>query len=317
MYALVPVRASGFHRYGPPEVLEIVELPDLVAGQGQVRVRVAAATVNPADVLFRGGALAALVAAAEPPYVAGLEFAGTIDGVGPGVAWDTGVPVVGMTAFIPHGRGAHAEQVVVDARSVVELPRGASMAQAATLPMNGLTARMALDRLGLTAGQTLAVSGAAGAVGGYVVQLAASEGISVVAISAPADEALVRSLGAEAFVARGPEAAVAVRQAVGAGADAAVDAGVIGRDLLPAVRDDGRIVCVRPFDGDLERGISALPVSVREYSTESERLRALAECVNRGALSLRVAETFAPERAADAHQRLEAGGVRGRLVLVF
>ena len=313
----MPVRASGFHQYGSPDVLEIVELPDLVAGEGQVRVRVAAATVNPSDVLFRGGALAALVAAAEPPYVAGLEFAGTIDAVGPGVAWDPGVPVVGMTAFIPQGRGAHAGQVVVDARSVVELPRGVSMAQAATLPMNGLTARMALDRLGLVAGETLAVTGAAGAVGGYVVQLAASEGINVVAISSPQDEGLVRGLGADVFVARGPESALAVREAVGGGADAAVDAGVIGRKLLPAVRDDGRIVCVRPFDGEVERGISALPVSVREYSTESEKLGSLAECVSRGALSLRVAETFALERAAEAHQRLEAGGVRGRLVLVF
>ena len=313
----MPVRASGFHQYGSPDVLEIVALPDLVAGEGQVRVRVAAATVNPSDVLFRGGALAALVAAAEPPYVAGLEFAGTIDAVGPGVAWDTGVPVMGMTAFIPQGRGAHAEQVVVDARSVVELPRGVSMAQAATLPMNGLTARMALDRLGLVAGQTLAVTGAAGAVGGYVVQLAASEGINVVAISSPQDEGLVRGLGADVFVARGPESAMAVREAAGGGADAAVDAGVVGRELLSAVRDDGRIVCVRAFDGDVERGISALPVSVREYSTESEKLRSLAECVNRGALSLRVAETFALQRAAEAHQRLEAGGVRGRLVLVF
>jgi NADPH2:quinone reductase len=317
LYTPVAVRASGFHSYGPPEVLEVVELPDLTPLEGQVRVRVAAATVNPSDVLFRGGGLAALVAQATPPYVAGLEFAGVIDAVGPGVRWDTGVPVVGMTAFIPGGRGAHAEQVVVDARSVVEAPRSVSMAQAATLPMNGLTARMALDRLGLTAGDTLAVTGAAGALGGYVVQLAASEGINVVAISSPADEELLRGLGASRFVARGGQSATAVREATGGGVDAAVDAAVIGRDVLPAIRDNGRIVCVRAFDGDLERGISAVAVSVREYSTASEKLRSLAECVDRGALSLRVAETFPPERAAEAHARLEAGGVRGRLVLVF
>jgi NADPH2:quinone reductase len=313
----VAVRASGFHDFGPPEVLEVVALPDLTPVEGQVRVRVAAATVNPSDVLFRSGGLAALVAEATPPYIAGLEFAGVIDAVGPGVSWDTGVPVVGMTAFIPEGRGAHAEQVVVDARSVVEAPQGVSMAQAATLPMNGLTARMALDRLDLTAGDTLAVTGAAGALGGYVVQLAANEGINVVAISSPADEGLVRELGASVFVARGGQSAAAVREATGGGADAAVDAAVIGQDMLPAIRDDGRIVCVRAFAGDLERGISALPVSVREYSTASEKLRSLAECVDRGALSLRVAETFAPERAAEAHARLEAGGIRGRLVLVF
>ena len=317
LYTSVVVRASGFHTYGPPEVLEIITLPDLTPVEGQVRVRVAAATVNPSDVLFRSGGLAAFMPDATPPYIAGLEFAGVIDAVGPGVSWDTGVPVVGLTAFIPGGRGAHAEQVVVDARSVVEAPQGVSMAQAATLPMNGLTARMALDRLGLAAGDTLAVTGAAGALGGYVVQLAASEGIRVVAISSPADEELLRELGASAFVARGDQSATDVREATDGGADAAVDAAVIGVEMLPAIRDDGRIVCVRAFAGDLERGISAVPVSVREYATESEKLQSLAACVDRGALSLRVAETFPPQRAAEAHERLEAGGVRGRLVLVF
>jgi NADPH:quinone reductase len=130
-----------------------------------VRVRVAAATVNPADTLFRGGGLAAAVATARPPYVAGLEFAGTIDAAGPDAGWEPGAAVMGITAFIPNGRGAHAEQVVVDARSVTDIPKGATMAEAATLPMNGLTARLALDRLGLSPGQTLAVTGAAGAVG--------------------------------------------------------------------------------------------------------------------------------------------------------
>lgn len=311
------MRASGFNRYGPPEVLEVVELPDLEPAEGQVRVRVAAATVNPADTLFRSGGLAAVMAAAEPPYVAGLEFAGTIDAVGLGVDWDPGAAVMGITAFIPSGRGAHAEQVVVDARSVATVPHGASMAEAATLPMNGLTARLALDRLSLAPGQTLAVTGAAGAVGGYVVQLAAEEGISVFAISAPADETLLRGLGADEFVARGDGAAEAVREATGGGADAVLDAALIGGGILAAVRDGGSIVCLRGFAGDLERGISAELISVREYGTESEKLRSLAESVERGALSLRVADALAPEHASDAHQRLEAGGVRGRLVLIF
>jgi NADPH:quinone reductase-like Zn-dependent oxidoreductase len=311
------VRASAFHRYGPPEVLELVELPDLTAQAGQVRVRVEAATVNPADTLFRAGGVAAHVATAEPPYVAGLEFAGTIDAVGPEAGWVPGAAVIGMTAFIPHGRGAHAEQVVVDARSVVDIPKGASMAEAATLPMNGLTARLALDRLGLARGQTLAVTGAAGAVGAYVVQLASSEGISVVAISHPDDEDLVRGLGADQFVARGENLAAAVRELSDGGVDAVVDAAVTGSEILPAVRDGGRIVCLRAFVGELDRGLSTELISVRAYATESEKLRSLAGLVEQGALTLRVAETFAPDRAAHAHARLETSGVRGRLVLAF
>jgi NADPH2:quinone reductase len=295
----------------------MVELPSLTAQAGQVRVRVEAATLNPADTLFRAGGVAAHVATAEPPYVAGLEFAGTIDAVGPEADWEPGVAVIGMTAFIPDGRGAHAEQVVVDARSVVDIPKGASMAEAATLPMNGLTARLALDRLGLTPGQTLAVTGAAGAVGAYVVQLASSEGISVVAISRQDDEDLLRELGACQFVARGENFARAVRELTGGGVDAVVDAAVTGREIVPAVRDGGRIVCLRAFVGDLDRGISTELISVRAYATESEKLRSLARLVERGALNLRVAETFSPDRAADAHARLEASGIRGRLVLAF
>ncbi len=295
----------------------MVELPTLTPQAGQVRVRVEAASVNPADTLFRAGGVAAHVASAEPPYVAGLEFAGTIDAVGPEAGWEPGVVVMGMTAFIPDGRGAHAEQVVVDARSVVDVPKGSSMAEAATLPMNGLTARLALDRLGLTRGQTLAVTGAAGAVGAYVVQLASGEGISVVAISRQDDEDLVRGLGAERFVARGWNSAAAVRELTGGGVDAAVDAAVIGGEILPAVRDGGRIVCLRAFVGELDRGISTELISVRAYATESEKLRSLAGLVEQGALNLRVAETFSPDRAADAHARLEASGIRGRLVLAF
>jgi NADPH2:quinone reductase len=295
----------------------MAELPSLTPQAGQVRVRVEAATLNPADTLFRAGGVAAHVATAEPPYVAGLEFAGTIDAVGPEADWESGVAVIGMTAFIPDGRGAHAEEVVVDARSVVDIPKGASMAEAATLPMNGLTARLALDRLGLTPGQTLAVTGAAGAVGAYVVQLASSEGISVVAISRQDDEDLVRELGAGQFIARGENFARAVRELTGGGVDAVVDAAVTGREIVPAVRDGGRIVCLRAFVGDLDRGISTELISVRAYATESEKLRSLARLVERGALTLRVAETFSPDRAADAHARLEASGIRGRLVLAF
>jgi len=294
----------------------MVELPDLTPEAGQVRVRVEAATVNPADTLFRAGGVAAHIAA-EPPYVAGLEFAGTIDAVGPDAGWEAGAAVMGITAFIPNGRGAHAEQVVVDARSVVDIPSGASMAEAATLPMNGLTARLAVDRLGLARRQTLAVTGAAGAVGGYVVQLASSEGIRVIAISREDDEDLVRRFGADEFVPRGDDFAAAVRDLTGGGVDAVVDGALIGGGVLPAVRDGGRIICVRGFVGEPERGISTELISVRAYGTESEKLRSLARSVEDGALSLRVAETFPPDRAADAHARLEASGLRGRLVLAF
>jgi NADPH:quinone reductase-like Zn-dependent oxidoreductase len=186
---------------------------------------------------------------------------------------------------------------------------------AATLPMNGLTVRLALDRLALLPGSTIVVTGAAGAVGGYAVQLAVEEGLRVVAIAGRADEGLVRSFGAELVIPRGERAAEAVREALPLGADAAIDAACVGSPILPALRDGARVVALRTFAGETDRGISVELVSVRRYLREAGKLEHIVELAEAGALTPRVAETFPLERAADAHARLEHGGLRGRVVL--
>ena len=167
--------AVGFEQYGPPDVLKVVPLDDLVVPAEHVRVRVHAATVNPADVQYRAGKYAEAVAGAEAPLVGGLEFAGEVElagddtRAGDHARWRPGDRVVGMTKFIPDGRGCHAEQVVVDSDSLAQLPPVGSFPEYATLPMSGLTAQQTLDRLSLDPGDTLVVTGAGGAVGGYLV----------------------------------------------------------------------------------------------------------------------------------------------------
>jgi NADPH:quinone reductase-like Zn-dependent oxidoreductase len=197
--------------------------------------------------------------------------------------------------------------------ALAAVPDGLDLTAAATVPMTGLTARLILDTLALGPGQSLAVTGAAGAVGGFVVELAAREGLQVVAIAAAEDERLVRDLGASGFVPRGPGAAAALA----GGVDALVDAAVLGAEVLPAVRDGGRIVSLRPFAGEPERGIGVELVSVRAYLHEQTKLADLLELAAAGDLHVRVAETYPPERAGEAHARLDAGGLRGRPVLVF
>ena len=163
-------------------MLELVDVPAPVPGEGEIRVRVAAATVNPSDTLFRSGGLADVVTGA-PPYVAGLELAGIVESAGPGARWRRGERVAAMTRFIPDGRGAHGELVVVHGDSAAAVPDGLGLAEAATVPMNGLTVRLALDTLALAPGSVVVVSGAAGAVGGYATQLAAADGLRVVAVA--------------------------------------------------------------------------------------------------------------------------------------
>lgn len=311
------MRAVGFKEFGGPEVLQVLELVEPRPGPGEVRVRVRAAAVNPSDTAMRAGAFREVLREVRPPYVCGWDAAGVVDDVGEGVPWRVGDEVMAIRLPVGAHGGAYMEQIVVPETSVARKPAGASFAEACTLPMNGLTARQTLDLLALLPGQTLAVTGAAGAYGGYVIQLAKAAGLRVVADAAAADEELVRGLGADVVVPRGTDVAERVRAAVPEGVDGLADGAVLGASALPAVRDGGGFAAVRPFDGTPERGITVHQVMVSEYVTEQRKLDELRRLAESGVLTLRVADTYRMEDAAEAHRRLEAGGVRGRLVIEF
>src|SRR5688572_5274431 len=312
------MRGVGLTEFGGPDVLHVVELPDVHAGPGEIRIRVHAATVNPTDTGIRDGSRAEMLKNVPTPHVPGMDAAGVVDEIGP----DTTTPVrVGdavMAMAIPLGtHGAYREDLVLAADSVARAPAGSSHAEASTLPMNGLTARLSLDQLALKPGQTVAVTGAAGCYGGYVVQLAKADGLRVVADASPADEALVKSLGASIVVPRGGDIADQIRKVVPEGVEGLAD-GAVQRELaVGAVKDGGAFASVRGWGGTGERGITFHRTSVRDYDHRPELLDRLRQQAEDGLLSLRVAATFPPEQAADAHRRLEAGGTRGRCVIVF
>jgi NADPH:quinone reductase-like Zn-dependent oxidoreductase len=315
------MRAVTFSRFGGPEVLEVSQLPEPQPGPGEVRIRVAAATVNPTDISFRVGRQHTIAQLAEmgvrPPFIPGMELAGVVDAVGAGTEWKIGDRVMAIVNPRRPGGGAQAELVVVPAASVARVPEGTSLEAAATLPMNGLTVRLALDRLALKPGQTLGVTGAAGAVGGYAVELGVADGLRVIAVAAPGDEALVKKLGAEKVVPRGDAAIRGLHDAAAGGVDGLIDAAVLDAAVLPAIRDGGKLATVRGWAGPSERGITIEPVRVASYLQNHEALDRLGRLVTERRLTLRVAETFPPERAADAQGKLHAGGTRGRLLIVF
>jgi NADPH:quinone reductase-like Zn-dependent oxidoreductase len=181
------------------------------------------------------------------------------------------------------------------------------------LPLNGLTALQALDLLDFGPQRTLLVTGAAGGLGGFVTELAAARGWHVVATAAAVDEDLVRSLGARDFVPRGVELVPAVRALIPGGVDAVIDTALLGIAAHGALRGGGTFVAV--VSGAAPPPLRGTTVAKVWIRANDPRLADLVSLVDKGELTLRVAETFPLDRAADAHRRFEAGGVRGRLIL--
>ena len=275
-----------------------------------------AATVNPTDTFVRNGDRAEVQQRDPGPYVPGMDVAGVLDEVGEGVDTDLAVGDAVMAIVVPRGtHGGYSEHVVLPAGSVARAPRGANHVEASTLPMNGLTARLSLDQLALAPGSTLLVTGAAGCYGGYVVQLAKADGIHVIADASPSDEALVASLGADEVVPRGDDIGAAVRAIHPDGVDAVADGSVQNELVLPAVRDGGAMATVRRWRGPTERGIELHGTLVVEYAENQAALDRLRQQAEDGSVTLRVAKTFSADEAGEAHRLLEAGGIRGRLVV--
>ncbi|MHA6620421.1 NADP-dependent oxidoreductase [Pseudonocardia sp. DLS-67] len=308
MRALVTRRLDG------PDGMELIETPVPEPGPGQVRIAVAASAVNPVDVATACGALQRLgLTAARDRYGLGWDVAGTVDAAGPGVDLSVGTAVIGLSDLLGRPLKTHAEQVVLDDTAVAPAPRGLDPVAAATIPLGALTADQALDALALPTGATLLVTGAAGAVGGYAVQLARHRGLDVVAVAAPADERLVRELGARHVVPRGADLPTAVRELVPGGVGGVVDAALVGVAAHEAVRNGGAFahLAATPAPAPL-RGIRVHTLLV---SADGDRLRRLVGLVETGAIGTRVAGVHALEDATTAYRKVAGGGLRGRIVL--
>ncbi|ADI08573.1 alcohol dehydrogenase zinc-binding domain protein [Streptomyces bingchenggensis BCW-1] len=310
------MRAAVVRTYGGPEAIEIPEVPRPEPGPGQVRIRVAAATVNPVDLLTRAGTLVAAGRMAPRAQTGlGWDVAGVVDATGPGGVrgFRPGDPVIGLRDLLDVSLGTYAEYVVLDATAVAPAPEGVPAAAAATLPLNGLTAWQSLDALDLPSGATLLVTGAAGAAGGFAVELAALRGLRVAAVAGAADEKLVRGLGAEWFIARdAPDLAAAVRALVPGGVAGALDAAGAGLPALAAVRNAGAFVAVA---ADAPVGLRGIRSANHWISADGTALAQLSALAAAGRLTLRVADTLPLDQAQEAHRRLAVGGLRGRLVL--
>ena len=298
------MKAVRFSRFGGPEVLEIVELPDPHPGPGQVRIAVRAAGVNPSDWKKRQGLMDE-----ELPQTLGYEAAGVVDEVGEGVA---DVAVGDRVFGLSEAGSAQAELTVLS--YYAPIPPSLGFPEAAALPAAIETATRALDQLGVASGSTLLVNGASGIVGSAAVQLAVARGARVIGTASPANHDYLRSLRAEP-VAYGEGLDGRVRALAPDGVDVALD--VAGSGVLPELIElaggAGHVVTLADFAGAREHG-------VRFSSGDSGRavhaLGEIGELIESGRFSLPVAQTFPLAEVAQAHQVGEQGHARGKLVLL-
>jgi len=309
------VQAIGVTQPGGPDRLQVLDVDTEPLGPKQVRIRISSATVNPTDIILRARPRQD---DADTVRVLGMEAAGVITEVGSSVDRPLSIGDAVMAIVVPAGpHGAYRADLVVPARSVAKIPDGMSDIEAVTIPMNGLTAQLALDTLALPAGATVAVTGAAGTLGGYFIQLAKQASLVVVADAAPSDDPFVRACGADNIVARGADFASAVRALYADGVDGLLDAAVLEAGVLPAVKNGGTVITVRGYRGDGTSRVHVTPIFVREWVEAAEQLDRLGKLAGDGLLTLRVAEVLPAAQAADAHRALEQGGTRGRYVLQF
>lgn len=286
-----------------PESVEIVDAAVREPGPGEVRVRIEAASVNPADVWVSDGFFHSIGLVDQPEHTGlGWDFAGTVVSAGAGVDVAVGTRVAGIVPGFDRDFGSYAEEIVAPADWIAVVPDSLESAIATTVPLNALTADQLVALLGEGDGRRLLVTGAAGAVGGFVVPLARARGWAVTGLARPSDEEFVRGLGAE-FTADDSAA----------GWDAVADAAGLQEAAAALVADGGIFVGVRP---------AALPeagtgVIVRAVSVEPDaaRLAVLLGATARGELPTKVAGELPLDAVVEALQTVAKGGTRGRYVL--
>ncbi|MEU6716855.1 NADP-dependent oxidoreductase [Nonomuraea sp. NPDC046802] len=303
------MRAAACAEPGGPEVLKVMELPAPQAGQGQVRVRVRAAGVQPFDTAVRAGWLPPYLGEVPWPRIPGNEFAGVVDQVGAGVSGvSVGDEVLGFTALF-----AYAEYVVVPAANVTAKPAGVPWEVAGGLTAGVQTAELAIDGIGLAPGETLLVHAAAGSVGTAAVQIARRRGATVIGTAREANHDYLRALGAIP-VAYGDGLADRVRDLAPAGVDAALD-GAGGHALevsMELISNRGRIATLVEHDKAAELGVRLV-----RGDRSAERLGRYAALVAEGTFKFPVRRTYRLEEAADAHREIETGHGQGKVVITI
>jgi NADPH:quinone reductase-like Zn-dependent oxidoreductase len=310
------MKTVRFHEYGDPTVLRYEDVEQPVPGAGQVLVRVAATSFNGVDGNIRAGFMQGPIPVTLP-HTPGIDVSGTVAALGPDVAgFAVGDQVIG---FLPMaGDGAAAEYVLAPVEVLAAAPTSVPPADAAALPVVGLTAWQALfDHAKLTAGQRVLINGAGGAVGGYAVQLAKNAGAYVIATAGPRSAERVEAAGADEVI---DHTSTSVTAAV-APVDVVLNLAPIDpaqlAALLTVIRPGGVLVNTTvwmPAPSDEQRQVRGIDLFVRSDAGQLARLAAL---VDSGELRVEVAERVPLAELGALHARAAAGALSsGKVVVV-
>jgi NADPH:quinone reductase-like Zn-dependent oxidoreductase len=303
------VKAVRFDEYGGVDVLNVVDVPRPVPGAGQVQVRVKAAGINPGEAKIRLG-LEDSVWPATFPSGEGSDLAGIVSGTGPGVtSFSAGDEVIGWT----DNRASQAEYVAVEEQHLTAKPAGVPWEAAGALFVAGTTAYAAVRAVGLTAGDTVVISGAAGGVGSISVQLARQAGATVIGLASEAHHSWLAE-NRVVPVAYGDGMADRIRQAASK-VDAFVDAfgaGYVQLALELGV-EPSRIDTIANFEAVARYGVKA---DGNAAASSASVLAELVGLIAAGELEVPIAATFPLDRVQDAYRRLDEGHVLGKIVLL-
>lgn len=306
------MKAVFYEKYGDPDVLQYGEQPDPKVGPDSVLVDVRASSVNPVDWKITAGYLDAALPTYFP-VIPGWDVAGVVVQPGPSVTeFQAGDEVIGYVRMDTVALGTFAERVAAPVRALARKPRNVSWAEAATIPLVGLTAYQSLEAVGVTAGDTVLVHNGAGGVGTYAIQIAKAWGARVLATASEKNHEFLRTLGAEPLT-YGAGLAERIAGAAPEGLDAVVD----------FVGGDGWVASLEHLKSP-ERVASVADAEVKDKGgryifvrPNPAHLLALTELVEAGSVKPVLTETFPLERAADAFRSSIEGHVRGKIAITI
>lgn len=305
------MRAVVQNSFGGPEVLEIAETPRPEPRGGEVLIRVHASGVNPVDVAVRSGAYPLL---GEPPLAVGWDISGIVEEAGPGARFKAGDEVYGMP-FFPRAATGYAEYLAAPSRQVARKPASLDHVHAAALPLAGLTAWQGLvDAAQVTSGQRVLIHRAAGGVGHLAVQIAKARGAEVISLASAGKHEFLRGLGADEVIDyRVTDFTEAVQDV-----DVVFDSNSEGKRSLSVLKPGGTLVSIMEhWNKELAAEVEAAGRHFAGISVEPDyaSLEAIAALVDEGRIRPYVEQTFPLAEAGKAHELVEAGQVRGKVVL--